>query len=74
MAKAAAPSRAERTQDVAVAERPASQRADLHGGTLHNPQPPSQPDADAGVEVPSHAAIEADDSWQLCPLTKVCEA
>ena len=59
---------------MAAAERPVSQHADLHGGTLHNPQPPSQPDADAGAEVPPHAAVEADDSWQLCPLSKVDEA
>jgi hypothetical protein len=68
-AKTAAP--ANSTQEAEAIEQPATPHPAPHGGTLHDLLPLSQPDADAGIQAPPHAEDEADDSWQLCPLSKV---
>jgi hypothetical protein len=73
-AKTAAPSYADIAQAAAAAEQRATQHAADSGGAMHDPQPLSQPHANADDAPPPHARDEADDSWQLCPLTKVSYA
>ena len=73
--RTAASSRAEIAPEAAAAEQPATQHAAPCDDALHDLPPLSQPDADAGVQqAPLHAEDQADDSWQLCPLSKVCHA
>ena len=72
--RTAASSHADNAQEAAAAEQPANQHAAPCDDALHNPQLLSQPNADIGVQAPSHAEDQADDSWQLCPLSKVCHA
>ena len=63
--------RANSTREAEAAEQPSAQHPAPCEGALQDLQPWPQPDADAGVQAPSYAADEADDSWQLCPLSKV---
>ena len=73
--RTAASSRAENPQGAATAEeQPATQHAAPCDGALHDPQPLFQTHANADDAVPPLGGDKADDSWQLCPLTKVSYA
>jgi hypothetical protein len=65
------PAEGSHTVDAAAGQRSAKKYAALSGGGDQLSRPPSGSDADAGTEAPPHAGSEVDDSWQLCPLSKV---
>jgi hypothetical protein len=76
-AKAAAPSPAD-LADVTPEAAPAEQPVDRHAASGSGYQPSAQQTsgsaADAGADVQPPTGSGADNSWQLCALTKVCEA
>jgi hypothetical protein len=76
-AKAPVPSPADlaaATPEAAAAEQPADRHAPSGSRTQPSAQPTSGSDANAGAEGQLPAASNADNNWQLCALTKVCEA
>jgi U-box domain len=68
------PTEGSSTADAAGGQRSANKDAALSGGADQLSRPPSGLDADAGAEAPAHTGSEVDDSWQLCPLSKVGKA
>ena len=70
-AKTAAPSLADATPDAAAAEQPVDRHAASDSRAQSVAGPASGSDASAGAEARPPAGSEADNSWQLCPLTKV---
>ena len=59
------------TRDATAAGQSLRVDADSSAGGLPDPQPPSHPDAAASATAPMDAGNEPDNSWQLCPLSKV---
>lgn len=52
-------------------QQAATQAAAADGRALCSMQPAPSPEASAGTEAQLHPGSQTDDSWQLCPLTKV---
>ena len=71
--KAAAPSTVSATPEAAAAAQPDDQSEACGSGVQSDAQPTSGSDASAGAEAQPPAGSGADDSWQLCALTKVRE-